>query len=251
MSKLTSLFLIIIFFVFLTLGIIIGGIVKPPPEETITPSLPEPTNGTTVLFTALVLGVNNFEDENIYLKSAWVATISSISDFEGNRIEAFLVGVYPMSPEQVTTQSQRQYIVPHPPIELPKSYLDNLFDTEILKTVPVLNRTDIFYEDVVVLDEYGMNYIIELTNLNPQFPPPLAAFTNPWENPEHAHDIQHNILESICDPPQNILQYTNFTRVFDIMPDHIVSTSSQLEIESLWQVNINLNEPPTITCNIH
>jgi hypothetical protein len=252
MSKLTSLFLIIIFFICLFVGIYLGGIVKPP-DEPPPPILPEPSNGIIPIGSVLVLGVNNFEDEKIYLESIWLARISTNSDTKGNHVEVDLVGLYPLSAGQVTNPNQSQYVVPHPPINFPKAYLDDLNARELLNTVPILNRTDFFFEDVVVLDEYGMNYIIELTNINPQLPPPPpteSTFFNPWEDPQHAHDIQHNILEIICDPPQNILKYTNFTRVFDIMPHHIVSTISPDDILALWQVNINLNTPPTISCNI-
>lgn len=250
MSKLTSLFLIIIFFICLFVGIYLGGIAKSP-DEPPPPILPEPSNGIISIGSVLVLGMNDFEEEKIYLESAWLARISTISHTEGDRIEVLLVGLYPLSSGQVTNPTQTEYVVPHPPIEFPKAYLDNLSDFELLKTVPILNRTDIFFNDVVVLDEYGMNYIIELTNINPQLPPPPSTFINPWEDPQHSHDIQHNILEIICDPPQNILKYTNFTQVFDIMPNHVVSTLSPNDILALWQVYINLDTPPAISCNIY
>jgi hypothetical protein len=249
MSKLTSLFLIIIFFISLFVGIIIG-VTMNEAKTTATPTQLITTPGIVQIGSVLVLGVNNIEDEIIYLESAWLASIRAKSNNEGNYIEVDLVGLYPLSVGQVTSPNQSQYTDPHPPIEFPKAYLDNLDARELLNTIPVLTWTDFYYQDVVVLDEYGMNYIIELTNINPQFPPPHSTFINAWEDPQLAHDVQHNILETICAPPQNILAYTNFTRVFDIMPAHLVSTLSPNDILALWQVNINLNTPPTVSCSI-
>lgn len=252
MSKLTSLFLIIIFFICLLVGVYIGRIANPSTPETI-PTLTPATNPSITIGSILVLGMNNFEDEQIYLESAWVATINAISHDNGNQIEVVLVGLYPLSAGQLTSAKQSQYLIPHQPIVFPKAYLENLHAFELLNSIPILNRVDIFFNDVVIVDEFGMNYIIELTNTNPQLPPPPPTentFCRPWDNPQHAQEIQHNILETLCAPPQNILEYTNFIRVFDLVPNHLVSTLSQEDILALWQVNINLNTPPSISCKI-
>ena len=110
------------------------------------------------------------------------------------------------------------------------------------------------YNEVVVLDEYAMNYVIELTNINPQLPPvppTESTFCKPWDDPQHCHDIQHNILETLCAPPQNILEYTNFIRVFDLVSDHLKATLSQNDILDFWQINFGLDTPPTISCKIY
>lgn len=252
MSKLTSLFLIIIFFISLIVGIIIGGTVTEA-QTTVTPSPGKSPDPSNTIGSVLFLGASSLEDEQIYLESAWIATINTSKDVGGNKIEIVLVAIYPSPPGEITPPNQNQYTTPHQPIMFPKDYLNNPKNFEPLHAIPVLNRTDIFFEDVVIVDEYGMNYIIALTNADPQLPPPPpteATFCQPWDDPQHAHDLQHNILETLCAPPQNITEYTNFIRMFDLIPNHLVSTYSQEEILDLWQENIKPNSPPTISCKI-
>jgi hypothetical protein len=251
MSKLTSLFLIVIFLICLFIGIFLAEYIDPDnlettPTPTLTPTIPPEIKIDPVL----ILGMTNFEDEQIFLESAWHATFSSNSRDDGYQINIDLFAIYPPSAGSMTDSNLTQYHIAHPPIVFPKAYLDNLDVREFIKTNPLLNQSDVFFEDVVVLDEYAMNYIIELTNTNPILPPTGSSFCNPWDDPQNCHDIQHHILETLCSPPQNILRYTNFIRVFDVVPNHLKSTLSQDRILSLWQLSTNLNTPPQISCDI-
>ena len=119
----------------------------------------------------------------------------------------------------------------------------------------MLNQTDNFFQHVIVLDEYAMNHLIALTNLNPQLPvqaPTENSFIHPWDDPQRSHEMQHNILETLCAPPQHILNYDNFLLGFTIIPAHLkTNLSNELIVES-WFTKINLvTPPPTISCSIY
>jgi hypothetical protein len=241
MSKLTSIFLILIFLVSLILGILLGGEVSPPDP---TSTAPVPISKNITISTVLVLGVNNFEDN--YLESVWIATLSRSQVNGENIIELILVSVYPGG-------GLDEFLTPHQPIPFPEAYLYNLEAFELLNSLPVLQGTDIYFQDVVVIDEFGMNYLIALNNLNPT--PEQAPFENtfilPWDDPQRSHTMQRNILETLCAPPQNLLQYENFLKVFNLSPHHLKTTLATEEIVLYWLTNINLEPPPTINCFIY
>ncbi|MEN8243015.1 MAG: hypothetical protein ABFS17_13945 [Chloroflexota bacterium] len=252
MSKLTSIILIIIFIVSLIVGVSIGLSVAPgegsDPEPWSTPDTPN------LISTVLVLGVNNFVDPEIYLESAWIVTISQSQRSGGNFIDLTLVAIYPGNAQQFTNPEQSEFLQPHDPMAFPKLFLGNPSARELLYSLPVMVDTEIYFQDVVILDEFAMNYLIALTNLNPVLPvqpPPEGSFLLPWDDPQRAHLMQHNILETLCAPPQNLLNYENFLQAFTLIPNHLRTTLSNPRIVAFWQSNINLDPAPTINCGIY
>lgn len=250
MSKLTSIILIIIFIVSLIIGITIGAIVPDSGGETPTWQPPGPGNISTVL----VLGVNNFVDPEIYLESAWLVTVSQTQRNGENFIDLVLVAIYPGTTQQFTNPGQNIYLERHNPMVFPKAFLTNLQAKELLYSLPVMVGSEIYFQDVVVLDEYAMHYLIALTNLNPVLPElggERNAFILPWNHPKRAHTMQHNILETLCAPPQNLLKYQNFLLGFDLIPNHLKTTLNNPRIVAFWQANVNLDPLPTINCGIY
>jgi hypothetical protein len=250
MTKLTSLFLIIIFFLSVFIGITVGftfkqGQVTPTPTST-TCSVSVDTVGSLI-----VIGVNDFNAEEIYLESAWFVTINRTQQASEILIEVLLVSAYPLTAGQNPSPSQAQYLEEHPAIVFPREFLNNLEDSTPLQTLAIFKQP--IYQDVIVIDEYAMNYIIELTNANPVLPPPTdTTFPKPWEDPPMALLIQHNLLQNLCSPPQNILEYQNFTQVFNLFPDHFKSTLTPEDILAFWQVYVtNQTSPVTVTCSIY
>ena len=249
MSKLTSIILIIIFIVSLIVGILIGITVDPEPPDPTPWQPPDPSNISTVL----VLGVNNFVDPEIYLESAWIATISQSRRNGEDFVALALVAIYPGSAQQFTDPELGEFLQPHEPMIFPKLFLSNPFARELLYSLPVMVGTEIYFQDVVVVDEVALNYLIALTNLNPVLPvqaPPDGSFLLPWDDPQRSHLMQHNILETLCAPPQNLLSYENFLQAFTLIPNHLRTTLSNPRIVAFWQSNINVDPAPTIDCGI-
>jgi hypothetical protein len=252
MTKLTSLLLIIIFFISLFVGIVIGVIVKPQ-DSTPTPTTKISSEPIEPIGIFLVLGVENFDDEVLSLESAWHVTINRTPLDGESYIEVVLVAKYPFAASQVTSTSQEIYLKQHPPIQFPRYYLDNLNSSELFNSIPVLNRSEIFFEHVIVLDEYAMNYIINLSNAKPQAPPPMSetTFCKPWDDPAHALSRQRNILVNLCSHQENILEYNNFMHVFELFPSHMKSTLSQEQIMDFWQEYVQPTPRPIIECKIY
>jgi hypothetical protein len=253
MTRLTSLFLIVIFLVCLVLGILGGFLLKPPPIQitetpTFTPKVIDP------VARILVLGVKNFEDEVLYLESVWQVTVLKTSNAAENNLEVILVARYPFSAGQGRKPWELQYLEPHPPIPFPSIYLDNLHAFELLNTNQLIKRSDFYFDEVIVVDEYAINYLLELTNLNPALPPDPPGedtFVKPWDAPLTALDLQNKILQALCGSPHHILNRANFEHIFDLLAAHMKTTLSPEEIIAFWQVHINLPNTPTITCKIY
>lgn len=256
MNKLTSLFLIAIFFLSLCAGIVIGSSIVGGGGETLvaTYTAVQASSTNQTLASILVLGVNGIENDVIYLESAWLITILQSEIEDQASLDVIMVALYPISSEQVSNPGQSIYVKPHEPIVFPKEYLGSMETIQLLNAVPLLNRSDIYIEEVIVVDEFAMNYIIALTNTNPDYSqaePTENTFLKPWDDPETVLQIQHNILETLCSPPQNLLKYEHFSQVLGLSTDHYRSTLSAEEIISLWQVIINLDPPPTVECEIY
>ena len=137
MTKLTSLFLIIIFFLCLLVGIGIGVSVTPPPTPT-----PPPTSTPIeceLLASILVLGIQDFDNEELYLESAWQVIILKTPLHEGDYIEVVMLPKYPLTPGQVTNPNHNKYLEPHDPIPFPRDYLENLYSFDLLNAIPLVN----------------------------------------------------------------------------------------------------------------
>ena len=135
MTKLTSVILIIIFAVSLIIGITVG-ISFENAKTTPTPTVwTAPQTGHSI-GTLLVLGVNNFTDEEIYLESAWLVTITQSHSDGGNFLDVILVGIYPGAPGGFSNSTQSEYLQPHAPIVFPRAYLNNLNAYQMLNTDP-------------------------------------------------------------------------------------------------------------------
>ena len=186
-----------------------------------------------------------------------MTTLATVSQSQRNGekfVDLALVAIYPGSAQQFTNPELGEFLQPHDPMVFPKLFLSNLSAKELLHSIPVMLGTEIYYQDVVVLDEFAMNYLIALTNLNPVLPvqaPPEGSFILPWDDPPRAHLMQHNILETLCAPPQNLLRYENFLQAFNLIPNHLRTTLSNPRIAAFWQANFNLGPLPTINCGIY
>jgi hypothetical protein len=253
MTRLTSLFLIIIFFLSLFIGITVGVTFKQG-QKTPTPTTASSPIANETIGSLLVLGVNNFEDEEIYLESAWQVILSKTQRDGNETIDVVMVSIYPPANNKASEPNIRPYLEPHPPISFPKSYLEDLSVFNVLNRIPILNRSEIYFQDVIVIDEYAMNFIIELTNSEPVLPPDSInenSFIKPWEAPQEALDLQRNILDTLCSPPQNILSYANFIHVFSLYPEKFKTNLTIEEIIGFWQLHFDKPIPPVVNCRIY
>ena len=197
--------------------------------------------------TLLVLGVNNFTDEEIYLESA-CGYYHPITQRGGKFPRCNLGRHYPVAVGQFPNSPQSKYLQPHAPIVFPRDYLNNLNDFQLLNTIPKVYE----YRQLLSARDYlgrirGANYLIALTNLNPQLPvqaPTENSFIRPWNDPQRSYEMQDNILETLCAPPQHILNYDNFLLGFTIIPSLLKTTlSNELIVESCFKKD-QLGHPP-------
>jgi hypothetical protein len=252
MQKLTSLFLIIVFLIFLAIGILIGGFF-PGGDRTVTPTVEETVITVIPTRTILVLGVNNFVDEEIFLESAWKVTIHQSYRRGVSYFDVVLESLYPVHSNPETYSNPDPYLTAHDPILFPRAYFENLKLFAPLYTIPAVNCSEFFFEEVIVIDEYAMNFLIELTKANPTLSPPpptVETFQKPWDNPQASHDLQHETLITLCSPTLNILREDNFARVFDLIPEHFKTTISVEDIINFWWDNFDLPSPPSVNCQI-
>lgn len=254
MTKLTSLFLIIIFIVSLFIGIAVGVSVKVG-QITPTPTNTKPPITSKSIGSILVLGVTNFDDEEIYLESAWVVSISKYQAVTGNLVEALVVGHYPVAPgqSQMNDPNKKDLLSKHEPIVFPRAFLEDISNFNLLNSLPVIDLSNIYFQDVVIIDEYAMNYLVELAKPEPQIPPaPVTenTFVKPWNNPLAAQNVQTTLLSFLCAPPHYILRQDNFVRVFDLLPGHFKTTVSIEDVINFYRSDILESSETTINCSI-
>jgi hypothetical protein len=229
-SKLTSIILLSLFMICLCLGIGIGGIMrggilnsKTSPTEI---SAIQPVQKTKIL----IIGVDTLSSPLAKLESAWLVT------FEGGSLELELKSYYPVRSDT----NLYSYQIPHQPI------LITTGNFEALRLNDIFTKQNVDWTDVVIIDEFMLDTIVELVGTNHPSPPnpnnPIAgSLTKVWEDPEGAYLQQENLLIFLCAHSSPFSNLENILSLLGFMPDHMRSTLSTDDLMIQWQLWSNKN----------
>ncbi len=221
---LIGIILLSLFMICLCVGISIGGITrdgivksKTNPTET---SPPQSVQKTQIL----IIGVDTLSSPLAKLESIWLVT------FEGGSLELELKSYYPVRSET----SLFPYQISHQPS------LITTGDFETLRLNEILTKQNADWTDVIMIDEFLMDAIVELAGTNqPYTPDPnntiAGSLIKVWEDPETAYIQQENLILFLCNHSSPFSNLENIMFLLDFMPDHIRSSLSTENLMIQWQ----------------
>ena len=73
-------------------------------------------------------------------------------------------------------------------------------------------------------------------------------FKKPWENPNATYRQQSSVLKNVCDNPEAFFEYNVASKLISLYPDHILSTLTANELFRIWQINVNVGEHVSVSC---
>ena len=178
----------------------------------------------------LIIGVDSLSSPLAKLESAWLVTIE---EFSAN-LE--LKSYYPIPSDS----NLFPYHISHEPI------LISTGDFEALRLNEILSKQNVYWTDVVMIDEFMLDAIVELAGTNqPTTPDPndtvASSLPKVWENPGTAYLQQENLLRFLCDNTNPFSNLENIMFLLSFMPDHIRSTLSTDDLMLQWQLWSNQN----------
>jgi hypothetical protein len=211
--------------------------------STITPSPPPPPPSNSIL----VLGVDSLELPNPGLEGAWIITMPSTNNQDGQEIHFEIFTMYPVSQAKVLSPELSQFTQPHPRIILDPS---NPFSPVPL--APLGINPD-GWIGTILLDEYIINLLLLLQN-NPNIlqtitPPPDDLFIKPWLDPPGALEQQKAILTTLCEHPQPLANPNVIAAILQMEHTHIKSNLGESGLLRLWQ-NINYSYSKQVSCDL-
>ena len=245
----------ILFIISVILGIVLGymvleGIAGSEPLEPISPftdttSIPSTQNNNS--HSILVIGVDSLAKAYPGLEGAWRITLEQ-SNGQSNGVLHFDIStLYPVTKNSVLSTRHGQFSVPHDKIVIDPNNLAALTELEPIS----YSRED--WDDIILLDEVVVNFLISLQNPNIQRPIPTphpSVFIKPWEDPEGAFDQQRAILTTLCDHPEPLSQPALILEIIEMTGVHLKSTLDKDGLRGLWQV-INYTGDKQVVCSFY
>ena len=222
-----------------------NGVFAATPSPTPTP--PPSTNKKDL--TILFIGVDNFPPEESHLVSAWLVKVENLHINGLTDIHLSLRTLYPILPEMVTfSPDLKDYSQPHSPVVV------NPNDFNSISTLALLNQPKVTWDHIIIIDEFLMNSTILLSDVNiddddDNFEQPSNnLFKKPWDSPLDAYTQQAAILKNSCNTPEAYTEFTVAEKLKLLAVNHISSPLSIDDIFRLWQINVNIGDEYTISC---
>lgn len=171
----------------------------------------------------LIAGVNDLAAPQTSLQSAWLAF------FEQGSPSFDLLPLYPVN----NNPALYKFLGPHAPLQI------NPQDLSSFKDLDVFQMQNAVWDDVILVDEWGLNQIIYLTTQAPQNGADgtsfAASLTDPWEDPQTALHEQANIYEFLCDQTSTFAEWENAEKALGLLGEHILSTFDERTLMIQWQ----------------
>lgn len=235
--KFRNFFFALAFLVSLYIGFSIGKIIKEGQDDYLavqsqTASYPYPSLMTEK--TILIAGVETLETPRSVLESAWLLS------YQEDIMELKLTPLYPVA----ETAHLFEYLGPHPPIMVSTENLDEF------KTLPVLTGQGVSWDDVILIDEYALNMIIETTSAVPNLASPkkvAQTLEKAWIDPDKTLAQQKNIITYLCSHPKPFGNLESIQNLLNLIPNHIHTTLTEDYLLSQWQFLTNSGFP--LECN--
>jgi hypothetical protein len=227
-QKTKTVFFIFVFSMSLFIGVSIGKMMQKEKE----PSLEEETQILTPksleTHKILIAGVDDLTYSQARLESVWLA------EFAEGSLEISLRPLYPVA----STPNHYSYLIPHDPIYVSTT------DLEGLRSVELLRAQNVDWSDVIMLDEWAMDILIETTMDDIQSvssPGDLVTSSLPkvWEDPNAALYLQENIVQFLCEHVGPFAKQESILYLMALIPNHIKSTLSRDDILNQWELWID------------
>ena len=222
MEKYKNLIILIIIFVGLVSGFLIGTSINDPTEidstdNNLMPDLID--SGSTKFF--LIVGVNDIHETTTELESLWLVEV------EDGSFNIKLNSLYPSS-ENTSYQS------PHEPIMVSSAAPMEIFEVGFLPIESI--------DHLIILDKAAFWTLIQLSDLSVDLPIDHNQGTNfddyphVWEAPIQSLDYQTGVISYLCKHSAPFSEAERVDEMIKLINNYLFTDLSIEQILSYWQI---------------